>query len=323
MVTQVDSDSKEMSAKTNRPKENNTTSLAFSSDGDRLAVTNSYTDVYNVTRDDKPIVSSKSDRKLMGHSTDGVKNVVWHPDSATTLATIGADKNVLFFDLRGNRKRSNTTLSFENDVTVSGWCGELFIVVDSEQYLYKIDPKTVSAGATYKAKENGFKFDIGGIKSFTSTEHRLYLSCDNGSFTVLDIPALEKKYTIKAHPSSCNSINLDPTMDFFAIAAEDGTVSVWHEESLANRFVIDDLNNSIHLAKYSAVSTNLLAIADDKIIKFMDAHTGNCRHQLSSNHHANALDWHPSKPLLAYSCDKDTTPFNIWSYPPTNNKASR
>ncbi|WFD33214.1 hypothetical protein MCUN1_000027 [Malassezia cuniculi] len=270
-----------------------------------------------------------SDGKVLISSCNDGSAHVWNPDRGSDvrpthpdlLATGSIDKTVRLWDLRMPQAArvvqtpgSNINLTYHPNgrYIALGDKSETVSCIDATQgeFLY-----TIKDGAIDRQEINELAWSPDG--------RYLLMPTGNGSVTFLDVPdapdACARTHSSArhpdwklaaehfAHPATIFCLQWDPTSRLVATAAADSTIGLWNADEWTCAHVFSEFKYPARSLSFSHDGEWLAAGGEDTQVHIMSTATGNVAHRLDVTGATNAVAWHPSRQILAYSGSEPAT----------------
>jgi len=267
--------------------------VAWSADGKRLASGSLDKTACVFTLDKDRLVKENS---YKGHG-DAVDQLVWHPTNPQLFATASGDKTVRVWDVRTGKAAATVPTKGENLNITWSPKGETIAVGNKDDLISFIDCKSFKIKA-----EKQFKFEVNEI-CWDNSGNNFFLTTGLGTVQVLDYPGLKKIDELEAHTANCIAIQFSNCGKFFAVGGADAIVSIWDAEEFCPIRTMSRLEWPVRTLSFSYNSGLLAAASEDHIIDICNVHTGNSVAQVPTDNPTFSVAWHPTKLLLAYTCD--------------------
>ncbi|CBY35356.1 unnamed protein product [Oikopleura dioica] len=267
--------------------------VAWSCDGKRLASGSLDKTACVFTLEKDRLVKENS---FKGHG-DAVDQLVWHPSNPQLFATASGDKTMRVWDVRTAKAAATIQTKGENLNITWHPNGECIAVGNKDDLIQFIDTKT------FKAKgEKQFKFEVNEI-SWNNAGTNFFLTTGTGALHVLDYPKLSKVDELVAHTANCISIQFSDCGKYFAVGSADAIVTIWDAVEVMPLRTMSRLEWPVRTLSFSHNGRLLAAASEDHIIDICNVHTGKQVATVPTDNPTFSVAWHPSKLLLAYTCD--------------------
>jgi THO complex subunit 3 len=272
-------------------------SIAWNSDGRRLASGSNDKTVAIFTLENKEKLSKESTFK--GH-TDPVDQLCWHPDNNDLLATASGDKTVRIYDCRSSKAVKSIETPGENINICWSPDGRHVAVGNKDDLISFIDTRTFKLSS-----EKQFKFEVNEI-SWNRDGDLFFITTGLGTIVMLSWPQLNEVHTIEAHLANCICLEFDRSGRYFATGSADALVSLWDVKSLVCLRTFGRLEWPVRTLSFNCDSQLLASASEDHFIDVAFVETSEQVASIKCDTSTFTIAWHPKHNILAYACDDNT-----------------
>jgi THO complex subunit 3 len=133
----------------------------------------------------------------------------------------------------------------------------------------------------------------------------LFLTCGNGNVKILDHETMDVLHTLKAHTSSCFSIELSPDARVLAVGGTDALLTLWDTHDWICRHSLGRATGPIRTLSFSWCSGYVVAGSeDDAALEIAHTDSGLYVHTVETSGVAPIVQWSPRDYSLAYSTNE-------------------
>ncbi|KAG0639954.1 WD40-repeat-containing domain protein [Tuber brumale] len=269
-------------------------SIAWNNLGNRIAC-GLNTNLVRVWNPEKP--EAKNSTELKGHLKD-VEKVVWDPMHPDKLASC-CNGQVKFWDYRINRCLGTTVIAGDNVNLAYHPDSKVLAVGTKDDRIHFIDPR--NASAILKTHKEGSQSNQ---VTFSHNGEFVLITTSLGKVVLRHWPSLEEVYSVDAHHSAVNCLQLDPRGSTLAIGGSDAALSLWDTAHWVCLRTLTRMDAPIKSMGYSFDGAYVCASSDESTnIEIAHCDTGDYVHTIQTNHSIPNIAWHPNKYVLAYTGD--------------------
>eukprot|EP00300_Choanocystis_sp_HF-7_P039830 c615_g1_i1.p1 GENE.c615_g1_i1~~c615_g1_i1.p1 ORF type:complete len:319 (-),score=21.13 c615_g1_i1:618-1481(-) len=234
--------------------------------------------------------------ELRGHSGD-ILQLAWDWRSPDILATGARDKTTRFWDVRA--PGSHATVVTPGEVHSLAWspdCQQLAVCGKGDAVSI-IDVRKNRIVLTHPCAES--VCDV----AWDRTGALLFTAYQSGIVQIYEYPSMKAALSLQGHTSTVYCIEMRPDGQYFATGSADSTTCLWSKEDLACVRTFTDTSVAIRDLSLSLGGEYIAVASEDSAIVY-STETGLLCSSLWNRGPANAVAWHPSRPLLAF-CAED------------------
>jgi THO complex subunit 3 len=134
----------------------------------------------------------------------------------------------------------------------------------------------------------------------------LFLTCGNGTVKILDYETMDTLHTLKAHTSSCFSLELSPDGNYLAIGGTDALLTLWDTWDWYCKRSLAKMTGPIRTLSFSWDGGYLVAGSEDDVgLEIAHVDSGQYIHTVDTSPAAAPIvQWSPRDYSLAYSINE-------------------
>lgn len=121
---------------------------------------------------------------------------------------------------------------------------------------------------------------------------------------ITSYPSLNLLHTLNAHTSSCISLALSSSGTYLAVGGSDALITLWDTLDWVCVRSLDRMTGPVRSVGFSFDGSFVLGGSDEgTCLEIAHTETGEYIHKVETGMAAPHVAWHPSRYILAYSCD--------------------
>ncbi|OLL24039.1 THO complex subunit 3 [Neolecta irregularis DAH-3] len=196
-------------------------------------------------------------------------------------------------------KSSTNSVAMPGQNVFIDWspCGKYLITSSKDDHLTLIDASTHKVVQSVK-----FENELNEPR-FTPLSTHVILTTNNGQIRLFTVPDLQPVFAIQSQPGNCYCSDLDPLGETLVVGSTDSIVSFWDVKEWCCKANGGDIKSAVRSLSWSYDSKFVAAGSEERYISIIDGFSHEQVAKVETSGTQNCVRWHPSKYLLAFSCE--------------------